>query len=62
MGYEPPYSCTNGTCSACMAKVLKGKVKMDQCFALDDDEIENNFVLTCQSRLDSEDVELTYDI
>lgn len=61
-GHEPPYSCTNGTCSACMAKVIKGKITMDQCFALDDDEIEDGYILTCQSRLASKDAEITYDI
>ncbi len=61
-GYEPPYSCTNGTCSACMAKTIKGKITMDQCFALDDDEIEDGYILTCQARLASAEAEITYDI
>jgi len=60
--YDPPYSCTAGACSTCMAKVINGKVKMDACYALDDDEVKDGYILTCQSRMDSQVVELTYDM
>lgn len=60
--YEPPYSCRAGSCSTCMAKVTKGKVSMDACFALDDDEIEEGYVLACQAHPTTDDVELTFDV
>lgn len=47
---DPPYSCTSGACSSCLAKVTEGKVKMDVCYALEDDEVEAGYILTCQSR------------
>lgn len=49
-GASPAYSCLAGACSTCMAKVTKGGVKMEVCFAIDDDEIANGYILACQSR------------
>jgi ring-1,2-phenylacetyl-CoA epoxidase subunit PaaE len=60
--YEPPYSCCSGSCSTCMAKVVKGKVEMEACYALDDDEIEEGFILTCQSHPTTAEVEITFDV
>lgn len=59
---DPPYSCTSGACSTCMAKVNSGVVKMDSCFALDQDEVEAGYILTCQARPISDSVTITYDI
>jgi len=60
-GWDAPYSCHSGACATCMAKVLHGKVEMDACFALNDQEIANGYILTCQSHPTTAEVELTYD-
>ena len=57
---NPPYSCCSGACSTCMAKVVSGKVQMDVCHALDDDEVESGYILTCQARPASPEVEIAY--
>ena len=61
-GYDPPYSCTSGACSTCLAKTLKGSVKMDVHYAIDDDEIAQGFILTCQSHPMTAEVEVTYEV
>lgn len=60
--YDPPYSCTAGACSTCMAKLVSGKVNMEVCYALDDEEVKAGYILTCQSRPETDVVELTYDM
>ncbi|MBK9338450.1 MAG: ferredoxin--NADP reductase [Lewinellaceae bacterium] len=60
--HDAPYSCTAGACSTCMAKVLSGKVKMDACYALDDEEVKAGYCLTCQAHPETDVVEISYDM
>lgn len=60
-GVEPPYSCAGGACGTCRAKVLLGRVVMDQNHALDDADLAAGYVLTCQAHPVSEAVSLDYD-
>ncbi|MBK8624400.1 MAG: 2Fe-2S iron-sulfur cluster binding domain-containing protein [Saprospiraceae bacterium] len=59
---DPPYSCTSGACSTCLAKVTEGEVKMDSCYALEEDEVAAGYILTCQSHPITEKVVLTFDM
>lgn len=61
-GVDAPYSCMAGACATCMAKVSHGEVKMDTCFALDQDEVKQGFCLTCQAHPASAEVTLSFDI
>lgn len=59
---NPPYSCTSGACSSCMAQTISGEVKMEACYALDDDEVKKGLILTCQAKPVSATLEITYDV
>ncbi len=48
-GFEPPFSCTDGYCGCCMAKVEQGEVRMLNNDFLDADDVAAGWVLTCQS-------------
>jgi ring-1,2-phenylacetyl-CoA epoxidase subunit PaaE len=60
-GIDAPYSCKGAVCCTCRAKVLEGKVTMDANFALTDHEVEQGYILTCQSHPLTERVVLDYD-
>lgn len=60
-GLDLPYSCRAGVCSTCRARVVRGSVAMDQNHALEDWELADGFVLCCQSRPTSAELEITYD-
>jgi ring-1,2-phenylacetyl-CoA epoxidase subunit PaaE len=60
-GIELPFSCRAGVCSTCRTKVIRGEVAMTQNYALEDWELEQGYVLACQSRVRSASLELDYD-
>ncbi len=60
-GQDPPFSCQIGACSTCRAKLLSGKVYMDERDSLTDEEIEEGYILTCQSHPLTDDVVIDYD-
>lgn len=60
-GVDAPFSCKGAVCCTCRAKVLEGKVKMDANFALTDAEVEEGFILTCQSHPITQTVVVDYD-
>ena len=61
-GADLPYACKGGVCSTCKCKVVEGEVKMKVNYALEDDEVANNYVLSCQSTPVSEKVTVDFDV
>jgi ring-1,2-phenylacetyl-CoA epoxidase subunit PaaE len=59
---DMPYSCLAAACATCRAKVCTGSVEMAANHALDDDEIAEGYVLTCQARPTSPTVVVNYDL
>ncbi|NQZ02444.1 MAG: ferredoxin--NADP reductase [Bdellovibrionales bacterium] len=60
-GQNPPYSCMDGACMACMAKVTSGKVVQDDHGILTDENVEAAETLTCQARPASDNIVIDYD-
>lgn len=60
-GLDLPFSCRAGVCSTCRTKVVRGEVAMDQNYALEDWELEQGYVLACQSKVRTAVLELDYD-
>src|ERR1043165_1698006 len=61
-GYDPPYSCMVAACCTCRAKLISGKVEMDDRESLTDAEIAKGYVLTCQSHPKTHGIVLNYDM
>jgi len=60
-GIELPFSCRSGVCSTCRTKVVRGKVRMEHNYALESWELAQGYVLACQSRCLTPQLELDYD-
>lgn len=56
-----PFACKGGVCGTCRARVTAGKVDMLRNFALDSAEVDDGFVLTCQSLPVSQTITVDYD-
>lgn len=60
-GADLPYACKGGVCSTCKAQVKKGEVIMDINYALEPEEVEQGFILTCQAHPRTESVVVDFD-
>ncbi len=60
-GLDLPYACKGGVCCTCRARVMQGEVEMEVNYALEHDEVEKGFVLTCQAHPRTETVIIDFD-
>ena len=55
---DMPYSCQSGVCTACQGRLLNGSVEMDVSDGLSEEEIDDGYILCCQSHPSSDTVEI----
>jgi ring-1,2-phenylacetyl-CoA epoxidase subunit PaaE len=60
-GADLPYACKGGVCCTCRARLIEGEVDMDVNYGLEPEEIEQGFILTCQSHPRTEKVVVDFD-
>lgn len=60
-GADLPFACKGGVCCTCRARVTEGEVDMEVNYALEPDEVERGYVLTCQSHPKTDKVHIDFD-
>lgn len=58
---DVPFACAGGVCGTCRAVLREGTVRMAENYALEPEELERGYVLTCQSVPTSERIMVDYD-
>jgi len=61
-GADLPYACKGGMCCTCKAKLIAGKVNMAVNYGLEEEEVKQGFILTCQSHPITDTVVIDYDV
>jgi ring-1,2-phenylacetyl-CoA epoxidase subunit PaaE len=59
---DVPFACAGGVCGTCRARLVEGSVAMTENYALEPEELERGYVLTCQSHPKTERVVVDYDV
>ena len=60
-GLQPPFSCEAGNCGTCMARLIEGHETMRANDALDEDEVAEGYILTCQGVPDTDSITVLYE-
>lgn len=61
-GADLPYACKGGVCCTCKARLIEGKVEMEVHWGLEEEEIQQGYILTCQSHPKTEKVVVDFDV
>jgi ring-1,2-phenylacetyl-CoA epoxidase subunit PaaE len=61
-GADLPFACKGGVCNTCRAKLMQGNVRMDVNYALEQEELDQGFILTCQAHPTTENVFIDFDV
>ena len=61
-GADLPFACKGGVCSTCKCQVKEGTVEMKVNYALEEKEVEQNFVLSCQAVPTSDKIVVDFDV
>ena len=56
-----PFACKGGVCCTCKAKLMEGEIDMEVNYALEPEEVEDGFILTCQAIPKSSNVVVDFD-
>jgi len=57
-----PYACKGGVCSTCIAKLVKGDVEMLLSYGLEQEQIDEGYILTCQAVPTSNEILVDFDV
>ncbi|TAM87804.1 MAG: ferredoxin--NADP reductase [Jatrophihabitans sp.] len=60
-GLDAPFSCREGQCSACACKLLAGEVTLDHNEVLEQEDLDDGYILACQAIAQTPQVRVTYD-
>ncbi len=60
-GADLPFACKGGVCCTCRAKLVEGEIEMDVNYALEQEEVDAGFILTCQAHPRTEKVVVDFD-
>jgi 3-ketosteroid 9alpha-monooxygenase subunit B len=60
-GLSPPFSCEAGNCGTCMARLTEGSATMRTNDVLEEDELADGYILTCQAVPDTSSVAVVYE-
>ena len=60
-GADLPFACKGGVCCTCKAKILEGTARMEVNYALEEEEVEAGYILTCQAHPTSEKLVVSFD-
>jgi len=61
-GADLPFACKGGVCSTCKCQVVEGAVEMKINYALEDKEVAQNYVLSCQAVPTTKKVVVDFDV
>jgi len=61
-GADLPFACKGGVCSTCKCQVKKGEVEMKINYALEEKEVAQNYVLSCQAVPTTDNIVVDFDV